>query len=58
MAATISTMGERAALHEAIDAGIKRAEQLAAATNTAIADWVDGKLLLTYPKESEPASVA
>ena len=34
----------------------KRAEELAAETNTAIADWVDGKVVLWYPKKSEPPS--
>lgn len=34
----------------------KRAEDLAAETNTAIADWVDGKVVLTYPKKIEPSS--
>jgi hypothetical protein len=34
----------------------QRAEQIAAETNTAIADWVDGKVVLTYPKKTEPSS--
>lgn len=34
----------------------QRAEQIAAETNTAIADWVDGKVVLTYPKKAEPSS--
>jgi len=29
---------------------------IAAETNTAIADWADGKVVLTYPKKAEPSS--
>lgn len=34
----------------------KHAEQIAAETNTAIADWIDGKVVLTYPQKTEPSS--